>query len=140
MDRIEDMDINEKGPGKNKRKWTDAEDNELVYALFDMVNAGTHKVDNEFKPGFLGVLDAVLKQKLPRSVITAKPHIDSRIKTMKKDFCVVYDMLNGENCSEFGWDTHKNMVVAEDKVWNGYVKVIYIYKIRKSGSEVVNGA
>ena len=124
MDRIEDMDINEKGPGKNKRKWTDAEDKELVYALFDTVNAGTHKVDNEFKPGFLGVLDAVLKQKLPRSVITAKPHIDSRIKTMKKDFCVVYDMLNGENCNGFGWDPHKNVVVAEDEVWNAYVKVL----------------
>ncbi|RWR94855.1 putative myb/SANT-like domain-containing protein [Cinnamomum micranthum f. kanehirae] len=122
MDMIEDMDTNEKGPGKNKRKWTDAEDKELVYALFDMVNAGTHKADNGFKPGFLGVIEAVLKQKLPGSGIKAKPHIDSRIKTMKKDFRVVYDMLNGENCSGFGWDPQKNVVVAEDEVWNGYVK------------------
>ncbi|KAJ8633129.1 hypothetical protein MRB53_026465 [Persea americana] len=98
---IEDIDINEKGLGKNKRKWTDAEDKKLVYALFDMASAGTHKADNGFKPGFLGVLEAVLKQKLPGSEIKAKPHIDYRIKTMKKDFLDVYDMLNGENCSSF---------------------------------------
>ncbi|KAJ8617858.1 hypothetical protein MRB53_014044 [Persea americana] len=119
MDMFEDMDNNEKGPGKNKRKWTDAEDKELVYALFDMVNAGTHKADNGFKPGFLGVIEAVLKQKLPGSGIKAKPHIDSRIKTMKKDFHVVYDMLNGENCSSFGWDSHKNVVVAEYETHKG---------------------
>lgn len=77
---------------------------------------GTHKVDNGFKPGFLGVIEAVLKQKLSGSGIKAKPHIASRIKTLKKDFCVVYDMLNGENCSGFGWDPHKNVVVAEDEV------------------------
>ncbi|XXG54439.1 hypothetical protein AAC387_Pa03g2315 [Persea americana] len=87
-----------------------------------MVNSGTYKTDNGFKPGFLGVIEAVLKQKLPRSRIKAQPHIDSRIKTMKKDFRIVYDMLNGENCSGFGWDPHKNVVVAEDEVWNAYVK------------------
>ncbi|XXG42498.1 hypothetical protein AAC387_Pa01g2766 [Persea americana] len=31
-------------------------------------------------------------------------------------------MLNGENCSGFGWDPHKNTIVAEDEVWNGYAK------------------
>ncbi|KAJ8636607.1 hypothetical protein MRB53_010874 [Persea americana] len=87
-----------------------------------MVNSGTYKADNGFKPGFLGVIEAVLKQKLPRSGIKAQPHIDSRIKTMKKDFRIVYDMLNGENYSGFGWDPHKNVVVAEDEVWNAYVK------------------
>ncbi|XXG54444.1 hypothetical protein AAC387_Pa03g2319 [Persea americana] len=87
-----------------------------------MVNAKTYKADNGFKPGFLGVIEAVLKQKLPGSGIKAKPHIDSRIKTMKKDFRIVYDMLNGENYSGFGWDLHKNVVVAEDEVWNAYVK------------------
>ncbi|KAJ8636626.1 hypothetical protein MRB53_010893 [Persea americana] len=87
-----------------------------------MVNAKTYKADNGFKPGFLGVIEAVLKQKLSGSEIKAKPHIDSRIKTMKKDFRIVYDMLNGENCSGFGWDPHKNVVVAEDEVWNAYVK------------------
>ncbi|XXG42499.1 hypothetical protein AAC387_Pa01g2767 [Persea americana] len=79
MDMIEDMNINEKGPRENKRKWTDAEDKELVYALFDMVNARTHKADNEFRPGFLRVLEAMLEEKLSGSGIKAKPHIDSRI-------------------------------------------------------------
>ncbi|XXG41924.1 hypothetical protein AAC387_Pa01g2290 [Persea americana] len=122
MDMIEDRDTNKKGSGKNKRKWTDAEDNELVYALFNMLNAGAHKADNGFKPGFLGVIEAVLKQKLLGSRIKTKPHIDSRIKTTKKDFRVMYDMLNGENCVGFGWDPEKNVVVAEDEVSNGYVK------------------
>ncbi|KAJ8630543.1 hypothetical protein MRB53_023866 [Persea americana] len=93
-----------------------------------MVNAGTHKDDNGFKLGFLGVIEAVLKQKLPGSGIKAKPHIDSRIKTMKKDFRVVYDMLNGKNCSGFGWDPHKNVVRDTRVPVNGGVEVSHIMK------------
>ncbi|GMQ05445.1 hypothetical protein CsSME_00050467 [Camellia sinensis var. sinensis] len=82
--------------------WTDEEDRELVYALFDMVNTGNHK-------------------KLPGCGIKAKPHIESRVKTLKRDTGTVFDMVNGVGCSGFGWDSNTNMVAAEKQVWDGYV-------------------
>ncbi|KAL7167541.1 hypothetical protein ACSBR2_038078 [Camellia fascicularis] len=116
------MDMDQKGPGKNKRMWTDEEDRELVYALFDMVNTVNHKADNDFKSGLLGVLEGVLHEKLPGCGIKAKPHIESRVKTLKTDTGSVFDMVNGVGCSGFGWDSNTNMVVAEKQVWDGYVQ------------------
>ena len=105
--------------------WTDEEDRELVYALFDMVNTGNHQADNDFQSGFLGVLEGVLHEKLPGCGIKAKPHIESRVKTLKSDTGTVLDMVNGVGCSGFGWDSNKNMVVAEKQVWDGYMQVLY---------------
>ncbi|KAH1107022.1 hypothetical protein J1N35_010790 [Gossypium stocksii] len=51
----------------------------------------------------------------------AKPHLESTIKTLKRDWSIVYDMLSGKNNSDFGWDEHKQLVVAEDAVWNSYI-------------------
>ncbi|CAL5442710.1 unnamed protein product [Camellia sinensis] len=102
--------------------WTDEEDRELVYALFDMVNTGNHKADNDFKSGFLGVLEGVLHEKLPGCGIKAKPHIESRVQTLKRDTGTVFDVVNGVGCSGFGWDFNTNMVVAEKQVWDGYVQ------------------
>ncbi|GKD49313.1 ALP1-like protein isoform X1 [Tanacetum coccineum] len=42
----------ERGPGKNKRKWNDVEDEKLVEAMVDVLNSGSHfKSDNGFKHG-----------------------------------------------------------------------------------------
>lgn len=75
-----------RGPGKNKRKWTQTEDFELVIALREMVNVGTCKADNGFKSDYLGFLEDKLQASLPNSGLKARPHIESRMKTLKKDF------------------------------------------------------
>ncbi|KAF7143945.1 hypothetical protein RHSIM_Rhsim05G0015700 [Rhododendron simsii] len=106
---------------KVHRKWNDEEDRELIYALHDLVNKGD-KRDNGFKAGSLTVIEEVLHEKLPGHGIKAKPHIESRIKTLKKDVCIVYDMIYGGSTSGFGWDPNTNMVVAEKHIWDGYVK------------------
>ncbi|MBA0686163.1 hypothetical protein Goari_013778, partial [Gossypium aridum] len=46
---------------------------------------------------------------------------ESRIKTWKNDWAIVYDILKGKDNSSFGWDEHKQMVVTEDAVWNSYI-------------------
>ncbi|MBA0794786.1 hypothetical protein Gohar_019081 [Gossypium harknessii] len=43
------------------------------------------------------------------------------IRTLKRDWAIVYDMLSGKDNSSFGWDEHRQMVVAEDAVWNLYI-------------------
>ncbi|MFQ6636668.1 hypothetical protein Gotur_013268 [Gossypium turneri] len=54
-------------------------------------------------------------------MLKARPNIESRIRLLKRDWSIVYDMLNGQNNSGFGWDEHRQLVVAEDAVWNSYL-------------------
>ncbi|MFQ6634629.1 hypothetical protein Gotur_010915, partial [Gossypium turneri] len=56
-------------------------------------------------------------------MLKAKPNLESRIRTLKRDWSIVYDMLSGKTNSGFGWDEHRQLVVAEDAVWNSYINV-----------------
>ncbi|KAA8518047.1 hypothetical protein F0562_015533 [Nyssa sinensis] len=91
--------------------------------MFHAVNTRNHRADNGFKLGFYNVVERELNVKLPGVGIKAKPHIESRIKTMKRDFNIVYDMLYGPNTNGFGWDNDKKCVVAEPPVWEEYIKI-----------------
>ncbi|KAG8500776.1 hypothetical protein CXB51_002814 [Gossypium anomalum] len=56
----------------------------------------------------------MLEKVLPNAMLKAKPNLESRIRTLKRDWSIVYDMLSGKNNSGFGWDEHRQLVVAED--------------------------
>ncbi|MFQ6653315.1 hypothetical protein Gotur_024771 [Gossypium turneri] len=56
----------------------------------------------------------MLEKALPNAMLKARPNIESRIRLLKRDWSIVYDMLNGQNNSGFGWDEHRQLVVAED--------------------------
>ncbi|MBA0877164.1 hypothetical protein Goshw_026887, partial [Gossypium schwendimanii] len=77
-----------------KRNWVPEEDATLVACMVDLHNVGT---------------------------FNAKPNLESRIRTFKRNWSIVYDMLSGKNNSSFGWDKHRQLVVAEDAVWNSYI-------------------
>ncbi|MFQ6669034.1 hypothetical protein Gotur_034437 [Gossypium turneri] len=51
-------------------------------------------------------------------MLKAKPNLESRIRTLKMDWAAVYDLLSGKDNSSFGWDEHRQMVVAKDAIWN----------------------
>nr|KAJ0189821.1 hypothetical protein LSAT_V11C800448160 [Lactuca sativa] len=74
--------------------WTSNEETKLVEELVNMTNAGGFKADNGFKSGYLQHLEQALKQSLSNSGLLNKPHIESKIKTMKKYWQCVYDMVN----------------------------------------------
>ncbi|PPD90199.1 hypothetical protein GOBAR_DD12862 [Gossypium barbadense] len=90
--------------------------------MVDLDNVGTFNADTGFKTGYLNELEKMLEKALPRAMLKAKPNIESRIRCLKREWSVVYDMLNGQNNSGFGWDEHRQLVVAEDAVWESYVK------------------
>ncbi|MFQ6634340.1 hypothetical protein Gotur_010114 [Gossypium turneri] len=56
----------------------------------------------------------MLEKALPNAMLKAKHNIESRIKVLKRDWSIMYDMLNRKNNSGFGWDEHRQLVVAED--------------------------
>ncbi|MBA0851203.1 hypothetical protein Goshw_015209 [Gossypium schwendimanii] len=37
-------------------------------------------------------------------------------------------MLSGKYNSSFGWDKYRQMVVAEDAVWNSYIRLQILLK------------
>ncbi|KAK1566721.1 hypothetical protein Q3G72_003358 [Acer saccharum] len=109
-----------KGPSQNKRFWTEEEDNKLIETLLELNNDGRFKAEESFKPGHLKELEKKLHEKLSGCDLLAKPHIESRMKTLKKNFQIVHDMLTGLNCSGFGWDTERKTVTVEKPVWDVY--------------------
>ncbi|MBA0877161.1 hypothetical protein Goshw_026887 [Gossypium schwendimanii] len=52
----------------------------------------------------------MLEKVLPNAMLKAKPNLESRIRTFKRNWSIVYDMLSGKNNSSFGWDKHRQLV------------------------------
>ncbi|MBA0622955.1 hypothetical protein Godav_008455, partial [Gossypium davidsonii] len=67
--------------------------------MVDLHNVGTFNVDARFKDGYLNELEKMLEKVLPNAMLTAKPNLESRIRTLKRDWSIVYDMLSGKNNS-----------------------------------------
>ncbi|MBA0613240.1 hypothetical protein Godav_013714, partial [Gossypium davidsonii] len=49
-------------------------------------------VDSGFKAGYLNELKIMLEKVLPHAMLKAKPNLESRIRTLKRDWAIVYDM------------------------------------------------
>ncbi|MFQ6645872.1 hypothetical protein Gotur_019380 [Gossypium turneri] len=43
----------------------------------------------------------MLEKVLPHAMLKAKPNLESRIRTLKRDWSIVYDMLSGKNNNGF---------------------------------------
>ncbi|MBA0607060.1 hypothetical protein Godav_019426 [Gossypium davidsonii] len=99
----------------NKRKWVLEEYVALVSCMVDLHNVGTFNMDTIFKASYLNELEKMLEKVLPHTM-KAKPNLESMIRTLKRDWAIVYDMLSGKKNSGFGWDEHRQLVVAEDAV------------------------
>lgn len=117
------MESQDVGPRKNKRPWTEEEDEKLVETLLEFYDSGKYNAENGFKPGLNAAIEKALERKLSGSNIKAKPHIESRMKTLRSNFSIVHDMLTGKDTSGFGWDPERKVVTTSKDVWHGYLKV-----------------
>ena len=100
----------------SKRKWTLAEDIKLVEALVEYHHEREGSPKNKFKPGYLKILEGNISTKLPNAGLRAKLDIESRLRTLKREFQVIHEMLIGPNTSGFGWDTMRKCVTAKNDV------------------------
>jgi hypothetical protein len=109
---------------RDRRQWTDSEDEALLDILIEAVNKG-HRCDNgQFKAHTLRMAETKLEEKFPTCGIKVKPHIESAMKRLRSIYAIIYDMVNQ---SGFGWDEEKKMIKVEsDEVWKDYVKVMFI--------------
>ncbi|PPD81141.1 hypothetical protein GOBAR_DD21928 [Gossypium barbadense] len=109
------------GQKVTKRKWVPKEYAALVACMVDLLNLETFNADTGFKVDYLNELEKMLEKVLPNVMLKAKPNLKSRIRTLKRYWSIVYDMLSGKNNNDFGWDEHRQLVVAEDMAWNSYI-------------------
>lgn len=104
--------------------WTNEMDKCLTKVLAEQVKKG-NKVDNILKPAaFAGALKT-LNEKY--GLYLTKEHIKNRLKTWRKQFGVLKELLAH---SGFMWNETKKMVVADNSVWNDYIKVISLHVIQ----------
>ncbi|KAK9107656.1 hypothetical protein Syun_023667 [Stephania yunnanensis] len=112
----------------SRRKWSHAEDVALVNVMVEMVASGVYKCDNGFMPGYLIKVEEALKTTCPNSGIKARPHIESKLKSLKKDWFIVNDMICGirHGSSGFDFDSTSNMVTAPEDVWEDYLRYYWL--------------
>ncbi|MBA0668445.1 hypothetical protein Goklo_001361 [Gossypium klotzschianum] len=84
--------------------------------MVDLYNVETYNADTRFNASYLNALERMLEKVLPHAMLKAKPNLESRIRTLKMDWATVYDLLNVKDNSSFGWDEHRQMVVAKDAI------------------------
>ena len=81
-----------------------------------MNNIENYNADTSLKIGYILELERRIARKIPNCNLKRKPHIESRIKTLKKDLSTIFDMIQGCGKSAFGWDSTRNMVIAEEAI------------------------
>ncbi|XVF75085.1 hypothetical protein PTKIN_Ptkin13bG0159900 [Pterospermum kingtungense] len=79
------LDVDAQVLKRTNRKWNYEEDVVLMSCMVDLRNIGSNNANTGFKTGYLLELERMLARKLPNANIKSKPHIESRIKTLKND-------------------------------------------------------
>uniref|UniRef100_A0A803NXV4 Myb/SANT-like domain-containing protein n=1 Tax=Cannabis sativa TaxID=3483 RepID=A0A803NXV4_CANSA len=122
MNRMDPAEQSIKIGGK-KHQWTAFEDSKLVECLLCLINNGNWKSNNgsTFKNGYLQQLEKLLHEKIPRCELKAHPHIDSRIKILKKQCHAISDML-GDSANRFEWNAEEKCIVSDKNVFDEWVK------------------
>ncbi|XP_044481983.1 uncharacterized protein At2g29880-like [Mangifera indica] len=102
----------EKGKGVGlKRQWTKQEDAILIKCVLILKESLHWKADNRtFKVGYLVQLEKMMKERLSSSGLKATPHIESRVKLLKRQYNAINEMI--ENGSGFGWNDEEKCVTA----------------------------
>ncbi|MFQ6629788.1 hypothetical protein Gotur_007679 [Gossypium turneri] len=111
--------------------------------MVDLHNVGTFNADTGFKADYLNELEKMLEKALPNAMLKARPNIESRIRLLKRDWSIVYDMLNGQNNSGFGWDDHSHKEASQfrHRSFPYYNQLTAIYaKDRATGKDAQTAA
>ena len=74
----------------------------LASCMINLHNIENYNANIGFKIGYLLELERMMARKLPNAYIKGKPHIESRIKKLKKDWSIIFDMVQRCDNSGFG--------------------------------------
>ncbi|KAI9185499.1 hypothetical protein LWI28_007936 [Acer negundo] len=120
MDVGSRIQTNEQDSRACRRMWTKEEEETLLSIMDEIVANGSRADCGSFKARTLKIMESRLTNILPNCGLKASPHIESKVKTWKKDYGVVYDMIN---TSGFGWNNVRKCVEDEsNEAWYSYVE------------------
>ncbi|KAL5780120.1 hypothetical protein ACOSQ2_010857 [Xanthoceras sorbifolium] len=104
----------------SRRVWTKEEEEALLGIMDEIVANGGRADCSSFKAGTFKIIEVRLSNILPNCGLRASPHIESKVKSWKKDYGVIYDM---KNTSGFGWNRERQCIeVDSNETWNSYVQ------------------
>ncbi|XVE93827.1 hypothetical protein REPUB_Repub01dG0228300 [Reevesia pubescens] len=103
--------------GRAKAEWTPSRDAYLVELFIEQHNCG-RTAYNEFKNEVIRSVTRDFNKKFGMNL--EENQIKNRYNVMKKDYGVVKTLLSHNG---FGWDETRQMVAADDKVWDNYIAV-----------------
>ncbi|XP_020222381.1 uncharacterized protein LOC109804884 isoform X3 [Cajanus cajan] len=110
-------DINVKDQGRQIR-WTSDMDSCLSEILVQQIKQGNRsKFDYKLKSAAFEAAVLVINEKFQLYLV--KEHVKNRLKTWKKQYDILKELMNQ---SGFEWDEKQKMVIANDSVWNEYIK------------------
>ncbi|KAK9286609.1 hypothetical protein L1049_015466 [Liquidambar formosana] len=104
-------------PSRPKAEWTPSRDAYLVELFIEQHNCG-RTAYNEFKNEVYRSVTRDFNKKFGLNL--EENQIKNRYNVMKKDFGVVKTLLSHTG---FHWDETRQMVAADDKVWDSYIAV-----------------
>lgn len=112
-----------------KKIWTPREDAVLIAALSELCNAGWKRENGIFKNGYTAALERKLKSRLPGCNIKASPHIESRLKLLKRQYDAITEM---QGAAGMRWNDKDNTMICEDDdVWDEWVQVYVMLRLSK---------
>ncbi|CAI9117439.1 OLC1v1018835C1 [Oldenlandia corymbosa var. corymbosa] len=115
--------MSRQGKGTN-HVWTAEEDAKLIECMLQLKGCGRFNGENGngLRKGYQKELERMLQEKLPEHGLKEKPHIESRCKTMKKQYYMICEVRNNGQLNGFGWDDQKKCVTASADVWDDYLR------------------
>ncbi|XP_060675947.1 uncharacterized protein LOC132805130 [Ziziphus jujuba] len=79
---------------ESRRTWSIGEEDALLFILDEVVASGQRCNTESFKPGTITMIERRLAKICPNSGLQVNPHIESKMKKWKKQYGIIYDMLN----------------------------------------------
>ncbi|KAE9586426.1 putative Myb/SANT-like domain-containing protein [Lupinus albus] len=98
-------------------RWTHSMDHYFIDLLLEQMKFG-NKAGNTYTPQAWNAMVKSFNDRFKTHY--CKENLRNHYKHFKKQFSVVSNLLQ---LKEFAWNDNKEMVVAEDHVWDAYIKV-----------------
>ncbi|PON78739.1 Myb/SANT-like domain containing protein [Parasponia andersonii] len=95
----------------SRRIWTKQEEDAFVTILEDLVTKDYRCDNRSFKLGTNLITEKALTNIFPTCGIKVNPHIDSKMKVLRKQYSIVYDILSK---SGFGWNDVKKCIEVDN--------------------------
>ncbi|KAA3463820.1 L10-interacting MYB domain-containing protein-like [Gossypium australe] len=111
----------------NERHWTDDREKILVQCLVELHHLGSPNVYCGFRKRYLPILEKIIK-----------PYIDNRLRTLRKKWSIVYDMIYGMHSSDFRQDATRRVVMAEQAVWDEFLKIVLMGTMSKTRTNIID--